>query len=305
MKSSGKTSNLLYLKTFVEVVKLRSFSKVAKSLGVSQPTISFQIQRLEQEYGTRLMERQGRGISLTEPGREYHLFAQRVLAEQEALHRRLASLQEQVSGTLTLCASTIPGEFLLPRILGDFRQRHPAVEATIAITDSADVVDKVAERQCDVGFLGVELKRRGLVLCKICDDPLVLVAPCNHPFSQRAFIKLEEMDGQPLVQREEGSGTQRNTEILLRQAGFSLARVTCPLRVTSPQAILSSVEAGVGLAFVSQLSAVRHLESKKVTQVSLEGTSFSRGIYYTYLEKREPSKLVQTVLDFLATWQAN
>jgi DNA-binding transcriptional LysR family regulator len=295
--------NLAYLKTLAEVVKQGSFTKAAKTLGISQPTVSFHLQRLEEECGSKLMERKGRGVFLTEMGREYWHFAQRVLAEQEGLERRLATVREEVAGTLALCASTIPGEFILPRLLGDFRQRYPGVDATVEISDTSHVVDLVAERHYDVGFIGAPLKRRGLALHQLCEDEVILTAPFTHPLTQRDSVTLEELEGQPLIQRTEGSGTQRSIEMLLKEAGFSTARMTCPLRVSSPQAVLTAVEAGLGLAFVSRLSATHHLQCRSIAMVPLVGVTLTRGIYYTYMERHSHPRLVHRFLEFLSSWR--
>ncbi|MBI4415738.1 MAG: LysR family transcriptional regulator, partial [Euryarchaeota archaeon] len=216
--------------------------------------------------------------------------------------QHLAALQDQVAGTLALAASTIPGEHILPGILGDFRRRYPGVNAIVTISDSAEVVEQAAARQCDVGFIGAEIKRRSLALHKLVDDELVLLAPVDHPLTKRQAVKLSEVEGQPFIQREEGSGTQRSTEALLRRVGFNLPRTACPLRVSSSQAVIAAVEAGLGLAFVSRLAAARSLQCGACRTVSLDGRSFMRGIYYTYLEKHQHSRPAQAFLTFLEGW---
>ena len=121
--------NLDYLRTYLEVARLGSFSEAAKRLGITQPAVSFQIQRLEQELGVRLVDRSQKAISMTEAGKRLLRFADSVDQEHEHLLQDLDNLRQEVSGDLVIAASTIPGEFLLPPILAEFKAKHPAIRA--------------------------------------------------------------------------------------------------------------------------------------------------------------------------------
>jgi len=292
--------NTNYLRSFLEVVRRGSFSEAARALGVSQPTISFQVQRLEEEASAKLLERQGGRVALTDAGQALARFAERVLAEQEALQESLSALQKGVSGRLSLGASTIPGEYILPRMLGAFLKAHPAVEATVLVADTSVIVDKVQAREVDVGFIGAEVRRRGLVVRRLQDDEVLLLAPPDHPFAQRGSIGVGELEGQALVAREKGSGTQGSLERLLKGAGFSLHQCRWQLVVGSSQAVITAVEAGAGLGFVSALAAEKSLALGRVRAVSLRGLPLRRGIYYAYPEKHTGTRLLQAFLAYLA-----
>ena len=154
--------NLDYLVTFVEVARTGSFSEVAKMHSISQPAVSFQIRKLEHELGIRLIDRSQKTLMLTEAGKKWLRVAENVDKEQSRLLHELDLLREDIAGNLLISASTIPGEFLLPPILGKFRALHPVVTAQVVISDSMTVINCVQGGDYDVGFCGITPKSREL-----------------------------------------------------------------------------------------------------------------------------------------------
>ncbi len=297
--------NLAYCKSYLEVVERGSFSEAARALGLSQPTVSFQVRRLEEEAGARLMERRGpRQVGVTAAGREFETFARRVLAEHAALMERLSALRDEVAGALRLGASTHPGEHLVPAIVGAFRRRHPKISATIAIGDTAEIVDRVLGRQCDAGFVGAEVRRRGLVSHKIAEDQLVLIAAPDHPIARRRSVRLSDLAGESFVVREPGSGTQRTVDELMEAAGLHPRRLRPALVVGSNQAVVAAVEAGVGVAFAPRAAAARSLELGRVRAVPVRGTDWVRGIYFVHVAGAPKTRLLQAFAAFVDEWSA-
>ena len=295
--------NLTYFRSYLEVVKRGGFSEAGKALGLSQPTVSFQVQRLEEELGSKLLERHGGRIVVTAAGREFQAFAERVLEERTALEDRLGSLQDEVAGNLVLGASTNPGEYILPRILGEFRRLYPKVRATITIADTAEIADRVLDRQCDAGLVGAEVKRRGLLVKKVAEDQLVLIAPPGHPLARRVGATLRELEAEPFVVREEGSGTQKTVEELMQAQGFNPGKLKEALVAGSNQAVVTAVEGGVGIAFASRMAAARSLELGRVKAVPLQGINWVRGIYFIQPARPTPTRLLQEFARFVEGWQ--
>ena len=131
--------NLDYLRTYLEVIRLGNFSEVARKLSISQPAVSFQIQKLEQDLGVRLIDRSKKVITMTEAGKRLLRFAESVEKERDHLRHDIDQLREEVTGNLVVTASTIPGEFLLPSILSEFKALHPAIRAQVVVSDSLTV----------------------------------------------------------------------------------------------------------------------------------------------------------------------
>ncbi len=144
--------NLDYLKTYLELIKLGSFSAVAKKMSISQPAVSFQIQKLEHDLGARLINRNQKKISLTDAGRRLLEFATAVEGEESSLLKDLGHLRTEVGGELSIAASTTPGEYILPALVGEFLNLNPAVEARVAVADSTAVISGVKEGIYEVGF---------------------------------------------------------------------------------------------------------------------------------------------------------
>ncbi|OGO23053.1 MAG: hypothetical protein A2144_11930, partial [Chloroflexi bacterium RBG_16_50_9] len=246
--------NLEYLKTFREVVRLGSFSEVAKKLSLSQPAVSFQIQMLENELGIRLIDRNQRTIIPTTAGKRLLRFAESTEVEREQLQRDLEQMREEVSGELVIAASTIPGEFLLPPLLAEFRQLNPAVRIRVTVSDSMTVINRVRDNTYEVGFCGMAPAGQDLESFRVAVDEIVLIVFPDHPFAQRGEVSRADLAGEPLIFREDTSGTQQNLESQMYRIGFDLRKWVPNLVLGSTQAVVSAVEARAGIAFVSNLA---------------------------------------------------
>ncbi len=291
--------NLDYLRTFLEVVRLGSFSEVAKKLSISQPAVSFQIQKLERDLGVRLIDRGQKGFAVTEAGKRLLRFAEAVERERARLMHDLEQLREEVTGVLVVAASTIPGEVLLPPLLGEFKALHPAVGVQVEVSDSLTVIARVREGAYDVGFCGIVPDGKELARFKVGEDEIVLIVFPEHPFARKSCISPIELEGEPLIQREETSGTQRSLRALLGQAGVDVEKLSSKLVLGTSQALVSAVEARVGIAFVSDLAIRKSLALGLVKQVAVEGLELRRGFYCVYREERVVSRLLTEFIAFV------
>jgi DNA-binding transcriptional LysR family regulator len=291
--------NLDHLRTFVLIVEQGSLSAAARARRISQPAVSKQLQRLEAELGLGLLVRgPKRDVALTPAGERLLAFAREVLDRQAALELDLGGLKAAGPGTLTLAASTIPGEYLLPGLLAAFRKRYPQVELAMTISDTADVASRLLADEADVGVLGSALRRPGLRLERLVGDELVLAVPPDHPFAARKRVPVAELAGQPLVLREEGSGTRRTAEAALASAGARLAAGDVVLTLGSTQAVLQAVAQGLGVGFVSARAADQARAGGYLACVGLEGVDLRRDLYLAYLPERAGDPLIARFLAF-------
>jgi len=291
--------NLEYLKTYLEVIRLGSFSGVGKKLSISQPAVSFQIQKLEHDLGVRLLDRSQKIITVTDAGKRVLIFARSIEGEWEKLLLDLQQLKEEVTGQLYIAASTIPGEYLLPLLLGEFKSLHPAVKAQVAVSDSLTVIEGVKEGKFEVGFCGVFPSEKDLASHKIGEDEIILIVFPEHPFGKKKEIAMNDMEGEPLIFREAGSGTQLSMETPLVNAGFDLKKVTPNLVLGTAQAVVSAVEAKAGIAFVSDLAAKKSLALGMVKQVNVQGFKLKRDFYCVYRKERIISRLLIEFITFV------
>jgi DNA-binding transcriptional LysR family regulator len=297
--------NIEQLYTFQEVVRLGSFSEVAKKLGISQPAVSFQIQKLEQELGVRLIDRSQRAIVPTAAGKRLRRFAESVEAEREGLQRDLENMREDVSGDLQMAASTIPGEFLLPPLLAEFKKQHPAVKIKVAVSDSLTVIDRIRDNSYEIGFCGVAPEGKELSSFKVDDDEIVLIVFTGHPFAQKGEISPDELAGEPFIFRETTSGTQRSLERLLGQAGIDIRKWTPHLTLGSTQAVISAVAAGAGIAFVSSLAVNRNAYPAAIKPVRVRGLNLRRDFFCVFRRERSASRLYDEFISFLKSYEKN
>ena len=289
--------NIEHLKTFREIVRLGSFSEVAKELGISQPAVSFQIQKLEQELGIRLIDRSQKVIMLTKAGKRLLNFAESVEGEREKLRQDLEQMREDISGDLLIGASTIPGEYLLPTLLAKFKQRNPAVKIQLDVSDSLTVISRIRDNTYEVGFCGITPEGKDLASFKIAEDEIVPIVFPGHPFANRDEISPQEMEGEPLIFREATSGTQQSLTSLLGRDGTDIKKWKPQLVLGSTQSVISAVAAGAGIGFVSNLA----IKGSPVKQVRVRGLRLTRDFYCIYRQERVVSRLLEVFIDFMKT----
>jgi DNA-binding transcriptional LysR family regulator len=291
--------NLDHLRTLVSVVDQGSLSAAARMRRISQPAVTKQLQRMEADLGLALLIRgPRRQVELTVAGERVVASARRILVEYEALERELATLKSVRRGTLSLAASTIPGEYLLPGLLAAFRRDYPEVVVDVTIADTTTVVERLLANECDIGIVGSDLRRPGLRLERLQDDDIVLAVPPEHPFAGRREVGIQELWDQPLVLREEGSGTRRSVEAALAEAGQSLSLQDRALTLGSTQAVLQAVVAGLGIGFVSARAAAQAVQDGRLASVGLRGVNLRRSLYLAYLPQRAGDPLLAHFLTF-------
>ncbi len=292
--------NLDYLKTYIELIKLGSFSEVAKKLSLSQPAISFQIQKLEQDLSARLLNRSQKKITMTDAGKRLLKFAETVTNETSNLFNDLDKLRQEVTGELAIAASTIPSEFLLPPILGEFMTLHPAVRARVETHNSLTIIAGVQDGTYEVGFCGtIPPENHGLESFKVAEDEIVLIVFPEHPFIRKKQISFAELEGESLIFREATSGTQKSLEALLSEAGFDPQRLTPRLILGNTEAIVSAVEAKVGIAFVPSLAIKKSISLGLVHQLKVNELQLRRDFYCIYYKERLVSRLLNEFLAFV------
>lgn len=286
------------LEVFCQVVKLGSFSRAAKALGLSQPTASEHIKTLEEELGTRLFDRLGRHVQPTRAGVLLQGHAHRILQEREKARTAIEEFLGIVRGHLSIGASTIPGGFLLPCLLGGFKKRYPETTVNIQVLGSGRVVAGVLEGEFQIGFTGARLANSQLVYRFFARDDLLLAVPPGHPLAARKRIRAEELKGVKLIVREEGSGTRSVGEARLRDLGFEMQPEQVAAVLGNPQAVRTALRAGVGVAVVSRLAVREDLASGGLREVAIEGFECSREFFSVVHKARSLSPLAHSFLEF-------
>ncbi|MGB9804083.1 selenium metabolism-associated LysR family transcriptional regulator [Desulfofundulus sp.] len=291
--------NLKQLEAFLWVAKLQSFTRAAKHLYMSQPAVSFQIKSLEESLGVPLFYRGDKKVELTEAGRLLYPEAKQILRHFEKIKTGLDELKGLKRGHLSLGASTIPGEYLLPLLIGRFHRHYPGVEVTLRIAGSGQVIRWVREREIDLGVTGAPTSEEGLGCLPWYQDRLVLIVGPEHPWVSRESVNPEELLAQPLILREPGSGTRRSLEEKLTRMGLSLEEAQVVMELGSTRAVITAVQAGLGVSLVSALAAAEPLALGRVCQVAVKNMDLNRYLYLIHPSEWPGSFAAEAFWDFI------
>src|SRR5207249_4260464 len=286
------------LAAFCAVVERRSFSQAAERLGVTQPAVSLQIRSLEQRLGRRLLDRSGRRVEPTEAGLRLYASAQRLLALEESLLDELAQDEEGgLTGTLDLGASTGPGGTIVPLLLCEFQEEHPEVRVRLTVSDTQTVVDRVADRELEVGVVGAGRRHRGVVFEPFFRDEVVLACPSKHRFAGQT-ISLDQLKTEPLIVMQEGAGVRQVIEDELRKAGMRLRDLDVRLELGLQESVRSAVLAGHGVAFISRLAIEADLAAERIATARVRGLDPVREIFLARASGRSETRAARAFVAF-------
>jgi DNA-binding transcriptional LysR family regulator len=277
---------LPHLETFAKAAERSSFTAAGKALGLTQAAVSQRIQALERMLAVPLFRRRGGRVLLTEAGHRLYDYAQRILAlHQEALHE-IAGFAKAVQCELSLAASSIPGEHLLPDLLACFRRQHPHVQVRATVADTRQVLHQVEQGQAHLGLVGGKSENPHLEYRRFAGDELVLIVPAEHPWRRKSSVPLAQLLQQGLILREVGSGSRLCFEQALASAGHSLSDLHTVLELGSNEAIKEAVLRGLGLAVLSTHAIQKEVQAHQFYPLSITGLSLTRAIYAVWDRRR-------------------
>ena len=289
-----------HLESFCRVADLKSFSKAADDLLLTQPTVSGHILSLERSLSLRLFDRASREARLTKSGEVFLQYASKILSSRKDLLNALSEFSQGIRGELSLGASTIPGEFLLPRLIGDFKKEYPFFIVSLKISDTKGIIQYVLEEKVEFGVIGARLNHPSLSYEKYGEDQIIAVAPSNHPMVQRKRVDLEELLKERWIIREEGSGTQITVEKALRRKGKSLDQFNVVMKMGSTSSVKEGVKAGLGLAFISGKATGEEVRQGSLCRIDVSGLEpISRQIYIVSHRRKTLSPMAMEFLRFL------
>ena len=288
------------MRVFITVADKKNFSKAAKALSLTQPAVSFQIQTLEQYYQTMLFDRVNRHVKLTAAGELLLDYAVHMNNLQAELERNMQQLTGHVKGELLVGASTTIGEYILPYVVGAFKQEYPDVNATIQIMNTNDIAENVNNKSFDLGIIEgpVELTEN-LESIAFLEDELVLAIPSNHPFATKESITLEELKTLPYITREPGSGSRLIFEQALIDADFDIEELHMVMELGSTTSIKSAIMGGLGISTISKWAIQDLVKTGKVAALTIEGLTLKRTFNIILNNDKFHSEATGKFLDFL------
>jgi len=271
--------NVNYFRTFLCVIEAGSFSAAARQLGLTQPAVSMQIQALEDYFGTKLIERQGRTLELTRAGEEAAVNIGLFVESLDATRKQIDEMSTEIAGPVLLGASTVPGEQLCPLLFSMLIKRFPRVRPRLIVDSTTSILEKLERRELDLALVGAQPKSASLRAEPVYTDEIVLLLHPTNPLALQKTVRGEALYREPFVGRVAGSGSRIVYERELAAAGIIPGRLHAVVEVGSAVAAVNAVEAGIGVALVSVFAAEGALRQNTVVARRLAGLTMLRPIY--------------------------
>ena len=294
---------LPHLETFAKAAELSNFTAAARILGLTQAAVSQRIHALEQVLKGPLFLRQGGHVLLTDAGHRLYSYAQRILTLHREAIQDITGRETPLAGELTLAASSVPGEHLLPEILAAFQHRYPHIQVRASVTDSQQVLQQVEHGQVHLGLVGSKKEGPHLEYRCFATDTLTLMVPAKHPLAGKKRVSLAQFEQQPLIVREVGSGSRSCLEQALALAGKSLHDFHVSLELGSNEAIKEAVLRGIGVAVLSTRTIEQEVISGKLHALQINGLDLAREMFVTWDRRRVVPIPARLFLDLLGPVQ--
>lgn len=267
------------LQVFLAAAEEENFSAAARKLHLSQPAISFQIQGLEQRLGVQLFQRNGKRITLTEAGHNLLPFAREMIHLSTRIEETMCAETGIVRGHVVIGCSTSPGKYVLPHLIGAFRQKYPDVHFSVQVMTRQEVEEHLLTKQLHIGVLGLPVKSKDLECFPFFVDDLILIVPAQHPWAKRGVITPKELREADWIVREGSAATRHTVAAVLNERGLLFDDLRVAMELGSVEAIVAAVEAGYGVSFVSRVAARSSLDLGKVKVIQVRGLRIQRQIY--------------------------
>jgi DNA-binding transcriptional LysR family regulator len=287
------------LEIFAKVSELRSFSKAAKEMYLTQPTISQHIHALEEYLGTKILDRLGKEVVPTKAGEILYRYAKQITSVRAEAQQALDHFLGKKSGHLTLGASTIPGEYIVPSLLGEFKKHYPAISITLRIGDTEEIVNELLARKIEFGIIGAKIVNPRLQYTPFVEDELIVVVPQGHRWWNRRSIDIDELTDEPFIMREEGSGTRISMEKRLQHHGITADNLNIIAEVGSTTAVKQAIKAKLGISLISARAVEEEIKSKQFKKVPIKRVHFIRTFFIIRDKKQTISPPCKALIPFL------
>lgn len=291
--------DLWQLHIFCRVVDFKSFSEAGKSVHLSQPTISSHIRDLENHFDCKLIDRLGKEALPTKAGLLLYTHARSLLQLRDEMEAAMAEFKGSIKGRFSLGGSTIPGTYILPRLIGGFRTRYHEVILSLEIADSAEILAKILDGNLEAGIIGKKTRDpRAEQIC-ILEEELGLLVQAKHPWAKKQSVALQDLKEMPFILREKGSGTRETLAERLKEKGFSIDDFTIIAEMGNTQAVIEAVKCGLGVSILSPLAVKEDIEDRRLAMLTVKGLELGRKFYLTRHKGRNPSPICKAFIAYI------
>ncbi len=282
-------SSIKQIRSFIMVADLKSFTNAAEAMFMTQPAVSAQIKSLEENLGLALIERSDKRVQLTEAGKHFYREAKEILVIYDRAIETMEDFKGLQRGKLALGASTIPGEYLMPKFIGEFHKEYPGIHISLKIGDTSLIVDYLYDRKIDLGVVGARV-----------DSSNVEFIPFLQAGSTISdTITQEDLLTAKIITRETGSGTRIALKESLGEHGINETDLNIVMELGSTQAVITGVAADLGIGFVSQWAAEASIRAGMTKQVKVQGLDLHRELFVVYMRNATVTRARDVFLQFL------
>lgn len=288
--------NLKQLEAFVHVAESGSFSKAAKEVYLTQPTVSAHISALERELNVRIFIRNTKEVSLSDAGKELYKYAKQMVDIEKKIEERFCTKDKERKNTISIAASTVPAQYLLPSILLKFNERYPEEQIKIIESDSSQVITQLVDNMVDVGFTGTVLEKKHCKYIPFYKDELVIITPNTKKYQQICEERPEDISWmleESVIMREEGSGTRKEAEKQLRAAKVDPSKLDVIASIENQETIKKSVRQGLGISVISKLAAQDDVDAGYLLAFPIPGSGSGRDINLVYNKNYQLSRTAE------------
>lgn len=278
--------NVKQLEIFVTIAATGSFSKGAEEACITQSTASQHIAALEESCGVRLFDRTGRGAVTTEAGKIMLVHARQVIKSLKATEQAILQFRRADGVELCVGGSTIPGTYLLPRVIAALRASDPGIRVKAEIGDSSEILARLIDENIEVGIVGATADDKRFTAEALGHDQIFLVAGKGHPWCGRDSVQVEELLREPIIMREKGSGTGEAVNAALRQHGIRPDDLLTCATLPGSEAIKQAVLAKCGVAFISEMAVRGELKRGELVSIRMSGLSITRSFSLVHRKGR-------------------
>lgn len=275
------------IETFVEVVRLESFSKAAEKLFITQPTVSNHITALEKEVGSELIDRSGRLFRITPTGQILYEHAEKIIDQINNAKYEIDAYDQGLQGKISILSSSIPREYILPDLIKSFLEEHPKISFSLQGSDSKEAIKKILTYENDFAIVGKMNDNPKLDFVKLVKDSSVLIVP-NDKFENLEngdTVKFEDILDENFILREYGSASLETIINAIYQSSKDARKLRIVGTCDDNEAIKSLVSKGVGLSFMNRIAVERDIKENRFKYLNIKGVDFSRDFYFLYHRK--------------------
>ena len=291
--------NLNQLKIFYMAAKRGNLSKAADDLFITQPAVTKGIQRMQEHYDIRLMDRFGKKMVLTNAGEVLFKIAEKIFELEKHAEENIRELKQRKKGRIRIQASESFGAYYLPSIMNPFSKAHPLINISVNILPNEHVIKNIADLDCDIGFISYPIKHDKVHTHAILEDQLVFILPPDHPVCRIKHNRPKDLESYPMIVHEKNSAPHQIFHEFMDKNNMA---VTSSLELSSNRAIKRAVESGLGIALISRKVAEEEIQSGRLATIPVPDLSINRKFYLVYHKEKFISDLLQGFIDQVDHW---